>query len=95
MLKSLQFFINSLYRQPHDIEIRAFKPRHSDIADPFLYAIRTRLVEGTVFRDILLYLLIGEMGESDIGLHAEMACLCLCPETYACDDMVRLAAESA
>ena len=58
--KFLQFRVETLHGQSHDIEIRTFDTFHPDLADPFLYTIGTGLVHRMETSHIVQYLLIGE-----------------------------------
>ena len=53
-------------REAHDVEIRAVHGRAGDIADPLLYAIGTRFIEGFITSYIVRNLFFREIPECHI-----------------------------
>ena len=87
------FLIDALYGKPHDIEITALQSGASDIADPFLNAVGSCLVEWLVMRDVITDFCITELLERHLGNDREMALLAAGGQAYACYHMVGLAAQ--
>lgn len=56
--KVFQFIIKPLYRQAHDIEIRAHNIRHANVTYPLLRTVRAGFVHRFILRDVILYLII-------------------------------------
>ena len=75
LLEVLQLGIDALHRQAHNIIIAAIEARNTDISYPLLNAIGSSLVEGVVGFYIMMYLIIGEQLEGDIGGDRERALL--------------------
>ena len=55
---SAQLRIDALHGKAHHVEVAAAKPRHANVAYPFLYTIGASLVKRTVFFNVVVNLLI-------------------------------------
>jgi hypothetical protein len=95
LLEVLQLGIDALHRQPHNIIIAAIEARNTDISYPLLNAIGSSLVEGVVGFYIMMYLIIGEQLEGDIGGDRERALLALSEQAHACGYLMGTAANLA
>ena len=88
--ESLQFFVHPVYRQPHDGVEGAFDGSDADVADPFLDAVGSCLVVGTVFLYVIGYFLIAERLEMHGGGVAEGDFTLQVTDGHGGDDLVAL-----
>ena len=65
------------------------------MANPLLYAIGSSLVQRMVGGDVIVYLLIGKLFESDISLNRETHLPLGGSQCDTCDDLMSLATEFA
>ena len=85
--------INALDRKPHHVIVAAIQSCDPDIADPFLDAISTRLVEGLVVGDIIVDFFVGELLEGHVGRNSEASFLCGCEHTDSRGYLMRASAD--
>ena len=63
--------------EAHDVVVAAVDAGDANHADPFLDAVGTGFVEGTVGVDIMDDFVVGQFAEIDIGTFGEMMSDCL------------------
>ena len=85
----LEFGVEALNGQAHDIEIGAFEACRSNVANPLLNAVGTGLVEGTILRDVVVDFLVGEVGERNMARDGKGRLLLLSSNCHPCDNLMR------
>ena len=83
--------IEALHRQAHNIVERTMYALNPNIAYPLLHAIGSGFVKGAVAADVVVYFLVGELGESHIGAAREGNLLVYGRQTDAGVDLMSLA----
>ena len=67
LVNLLECFVDALYGEAHHVVVTAVKSCDADIAYPFLNAVGASLIEGLVFCDVIVDLIVGELLEGDVG----------------------------
>ncbi len=88
-LEGLEFLVETLDGEAHNVEVAAVDGGYADVAYPFLNAVCPCLVEGLETVNIIVDFLLGKALECYISYYGETLLLLLGGKTHACNNMVR------